>query len=103
MARRHRARNWDAAGESARWRNSGAASEAFRLAKQGQHHPDPQVAEAAYRWAQEELRMPRWLYPVSFVLVLLVSVVAGPEDVSEVFDRRRAKRILRLGPPPDLV
>jgi hypothetical protein len=47
--------------------------------------------------------MPRWLYPVSFVLVLLVSVVAGPEDVSEVFDRRRAKRILRLGPPPDLL
>ncbi len=85
-------------------------SEVRQLSRAGRHHPDPEVAWVAWRWAETVLppgapepgRIRNILGACGFwVLILLDFVVSDPTDPPKPrwLDRRRARRILRVGPP----
>jgi hypothetical protein len=80
------------------------------LSRAGRHHPDHDVAWTAWRWADAVLppgspEPGRWRNMVSavgFWLEILVKMAA--EDANDPpaphwLDRRRARRLLRVGPP----
>jgi hypothetical protein len=81
------------------------------LAKAGRRHPDTEVAWVAWRWAETVLpvgapepgRFRNMLSALGFWVQILVDLASHqqPEDTAEPrwLDRRRARRILRLGPP----
>lgn len=81
------------------------------LSRGGRHHPDPEVAWVAWRWAEVVLpvgapepgRLRNILSAAGFWLLILADLVTGadPTDPPEPrwLDRRRARRVLRLGPP----
>jgi hypothetical protein len=85
--------------------------EVRRLSRGGRHHPDADVAWVAWRWAETVLpvgapepgRIRNILSAVGFWVMILADLVTGvdPVDPPEPrwLDRRRARRILRLGPP----
>lgn len=74
-------------------------------AAEGSHHPDPQVAATADRWARRELSLRgtagTWLgFCLSAVAAVLGDFGVGQDLRQAVADRRLAKRLVRLGPPP---
>jgi hypothetical protein len=83
----------------------------LHLSRSGRHHPDQETAWVAWRWAQAVLppgapepgRLRNILSAGGFwVLILLdLFVTADPASPAEPrwLDRRRARRILRAGPP----
>ena len=85
--------------------------EVLKLSRDGQHHPDTEVAWVAWRWAETVLpvgapepgRFRNIMSAFGFWLWILADLVSGvdPVDPPEPrwLDRRRARRILRLGPP----
>jgi hypothetical protein len=94
------------------WRLPAAERRAARkLSGQGRHHPDPQVAWVAWQWAETVLpigapepgRLRNILSASGFWLLILWDFVAAADPVDPPeprwLDRRRARRILRLGPP----
>jgi hypothetical protein len=94
------------------WRLPAATRREIRqLARAGQHHPEPEVAWVAWRWAETVLppgspepgRMRNILSACGFWLLILWDVFtsADPTDPPKPrwLDRRRARRILRVGPP----
>ncbi|MEV4282472.1 hypothetical protein [Actinoplanes xinjiangensis] len=94
------------------WRlPAGTRREVRRLSRRGRRHPDPQVAWVAWQWAETVLPVGapepgRWRNAVSacfFWLQIVVDLVAAADPVDAPqprwLDRRRARRILRLGPP----
>lgn len=56
--------------------------EVFRLASMGKRHPDPKVADAAYRWSHAERwnsvpnMLPGWLLPSIGIALLVLSLIA---------------------------
>lgn len=94
------------------WRLPAASRREVRLlSRGGRHHPDPEVAWVAWQWAETVLpvgapepgRLRNILGACGFWLLILIDLVTGvdPVDPPEPrwLDRRRARRILRLGPP----
>ncbi|MEU8663452.1 hypothetical protein [Actinoplanes philippinensis] len=94
------------------WRlPAGTRREVRRLSRRGERHPDPQVAWVAWQWAETVLPVGapepgRWRNAVSATFFWLqiagdLIAAADPADAPEPrwLDRRRARRILRLGPP----
>ncbi|SCL72141.1 hypothetical protein GA0070606_5968 [Micromonospora citrea] len=94
------------------WRlPASARSEVRRLSRAGRHHPDREVAWVAWRWAQAVLppgapepgHARNIVSAAGFWVMLLLDLVLGaePTDPPEPrwLDRRRARRILRAGPP----
>lgn len=85
--------------------------EVRRLSRDGRHHPDAEVAWVAWRWAETVLpvgapepgRIRNIVSACGFWVAILADLVTGaePTDAPEPrwLDRRRARRILRLGPP----
>ncbi|MET0419095.1 MAG: hypothetical protein ABW022_24035 [Actinoplanes sp.] len=85
--------------------------EVRRLSRQGRRHPDPEVAWVAWRWAEVVLPVGapepgRWRNLVSaagFWLHILAELATGSDATDPPkpgwLDRRRARPILRLGPP----
>ena len=71
--------------------------EVLRAARRRQEHPRPEVADAAYRWAQEVLHPEqRVRNGVIGLLVALLDGTAGGGWLGlGVAERRAAKRILR--------
>lgn len=82
------------------------------LSRSGRHHPDAGVAWTAWRWAQVVLppgapepgRARNILSAAGFFAHLTFELVSGgasPENppAPHWLDRRRARRIMRLGPP----
>lgn len=81
------------------------------LSRAGHRHPDPAVAWVAWRWAQAVLPVgapePGRARNIAsgagfFVLIALELILGGdPTDPPKPhwLDRRRARPILRLGPP----
>ncbi|WP_229073421.1 hypothetical protein [Actinoplanes sp. DH11] len=81
------------------------------LARAGRRHPDPEVAWVAWRWAEVVLpvgapepgRLRNILSAIGFWVHILVDLASAshPDDPAEPrwLDRRRARRIMRLGPP----
>ena len=71
--------------------------EVLRAARRRQEHPEPEVAEAAYRWAEEVLRPEeRVRNGVWGVLVAFIDSTAGGGWFGMgIAERRAAKRILR--------
>jgi hypothetical protein len=94
------------------WRLPAATQrEVRRLSRARRHHPDPGTAWVAWRWAQAVLppgapepgRIRNILSAGGFWLRILLDLVvtADPTDPAEPrwLDRRRARRIMRVGPP----
>lgn len=94
------------------WRLPAAERREVRQLSRGrQHHPDPKVAWVAWRWAETVLpvgapepgRLRNVLSASGFWLLILwdLFTAADPVDPPKPrwLDRRRARRILRLGPP----
>ncbi|WP_433393248.1 hypothetical protein [Micromonospora sp. KLBMP9576] len=94
------------------WRLPAPARREVRLlSRSGRHHPDREVAWVAWRWAQVVLppgapepgRARNKLSAAGFWVLILLELVTGvdPTDPPEPrwLDRRRARRILRAGPP----
>jgi hypothetical protein len=85
--------------------------EVRQLSRAGRHHPDPEVAWVAWRWAAAVLppgapepgRARNILSACGFWLLIAADVFAGADPVDPPeprwLDRRRARRVLRLGPP----
>ena len=85
--------------------------EVRRLSRAGRHHPDRAVAWTAWRWAgvvlppgaPEPGRMRNIVSAAGFWVLIAADLVTGvdPTDPPEPrwLDRRRARRVLRLGPP----
>ena len=85
--------------------------EVLRLSREGRHHPDREVAWVAWRWAETVLppgapepgRLRNIAGAAGFWVMILIDVATGtdPTDPPKPrwLDRRRARRILRLGPP----
>ena len=81
------------------------------LARTGRRHPDPEVAWVAWRWAETVLpvgapepgRIRNILSAAGFWLQILVDLWGAGDPIDPPqpswLDRRRARRILRLGPP----
>jgi hypothetical protein len=71
--------------------------EVLRAARRGQEHPEPEVAGAALRWAQE-VTAPRELIRagvIGFLLALVSETAAGGWTGMAIAERRAARRILR--------
>ncbi|GAA4953905.1 hypothetical protein GCM10025331_48830 [Actinoplanes utahensis] len=87
--------------------------EVVSLSRSRRRHPDPEVAWVAWRWAETVLpvgapepgRLRNILSAIGFWLTLVIEMASAgdPVDAPEPrwLDRRRARRILRLGPPID--
>ena len=83
----------------------------LELSRKGRHHPDADVAWVAWRWAETVLpvgapepgRLRNILSALGFWLSIVVDLVSAADPVHSPeprwLDRRRARRILRLGPP----
>lgn len=81
------------------------------LSRSGRRHPDPEIAWVAWRWAQAVLppgapepgQARNILSAVGFFGELIIQFAVGftPDDppAPRWLDRRRARRILRLGAP----
>jgi len=102
--RREKLRQW--------WRLPDATRrEVRRLSREGRRHPDPEVAWTAWQWAVTVLppgapepgRLRNILSACGFWVLIVVDVVAtvDPTNPPEPrwLDRRRARRVLRLGAP----
>ena len=73
--------------------------EVLGLAKSGRRHPDPHVAEAAYRWAAEQPRS-RVGRTFDMGMELFSGVFApGSADLGDMRERFAAHRVAALGPP----
>lgn len=84
--------------------------EVRKLSRAGQHHPDQEVAWTAWRWADAVLppgspepgKLRNILSAIGFWLHIAMDVAAenamSPAE-PRWLDRRRARRILRVGPP----
>jgi hypothetical protein len=94
------------------WRLPGSArAEVRRFSLERRHHPDEETAWTAWRWAQAVLppgapepgRARNILSALGFWTQLLVELLTGTDPTDPPaphwLDRRRARRILRLGPP----
>lgn len=94
------------------WRLPEATRREVRdLSTEGRRHPDPEVAWTAWQWAvvvlppgaPEPGRLRNVLSACGFWVRILLDLVASadPTDAPEPrwLDRRRARRIMRLGPP----
>ncbi|MGN9919347.1 hypothetical protein [Micromonospora palomenae] len=94
------------------WRLPGPVrAEVRRLSRERRHHPDDEVAWTAWRWAQAVLppgapepgRARNILSAAGFWTRLVVELLTGTDPTDPPaphwLDRRRARRILRLGPP----
>ncbi len=71
--------------------------EVLRAARRGQEHPEPEVAGAALRWAQE-VTAPRELARagvIGLLLALLDGAAGGGWSGMAIAERRAARRILR--------
>jgi hypothetical protein len=73
--------------------------EAYALAKQGKHHPSPEIAALAYGWANEVGPVGAggflWLACVALFDGLTGNPGASGSQLAEI---RAARRIRRLGP-----
>ncbi|SCG74575.1 hypothetical protein [Micromonospora coxensis] len=94
------------------WRLPGPVrAEVRRLSLERRHHPDEEIAWTAWRWAQVVLppgapepgRARNILSALGFWTEIVVDLVTGAQPTDPPaphwLDRRRARRILRLGPP----
>ncbi|MGK5671560.1 hypothetical protein ACSNOB_01755 [Micromonospora sp. URMC 106] len=94
------------------WRLAAPARrEVRRLSRVGRRHPDREIAWVAWRWAQAVLppgapepgRVRNILGAAGFWVLILLDLFVGfdPTNPPEPrwLDRRRARRILRAGPP----
>ena len=85
--------------------------EVRQRSRHGKHHPDPEIAWVAWRWAETVLpvgarepgRFRNILSASGFWVAILADLALGSDPVDPPeprwLDRRRARRILRLGPP----
>jgi hypothetical protein len=81
---------------------SGVRREVLALAKSGQRHPDPHVAEAAYRWAVEQPQS-RLGRTFDMGMELFSGVFApGSADLGDMRERFLAHRVTALGPPESI-
>jgi hypothetical protein len=94
------------------WRlPAGTRREVLRLSRARRPHPDTEVAWVAWRWAETVLPVGapepgRWrniLSACGFWVLILLDLLTGADATDPPapswLDRRRARRILRLGPP----
>ncbi|MEV4545492.1 hypothetical protein [Micromonospora echinaurantiaca] len=94
------------------WRlPAGTRREVRQLSRRGERHPDPEVAWTAWRWAQVVLppgapepgRARNIASAAGFWVLILLDLVTGAEPTDPPaphwLDRRRARRVLRIGPP----
>ena len=94
------------------WRLPDATRREVRdLSRDGRRHPDPEVAWTAWRWAvvvlppgaPEPGRLRNVLSACGFWVRIVLDLITtvDPTDAPEPrwLDRRRARRIMRLGPP----
>ncbi|MEU4695186.1 hypothetical protein [Actinoplanes sp. NPDC023714] len=81
------------------------------LAKSGRRHPDTEVAWVAWRWAEAVLpvgapepgRFRNLMSAAGFWIQIVAELASHSDPIDPPqpswLDRRRARRILRLGPP----
>ncbi len=84
--------------------------EVRKLSRAGRHHPDQEVAWVAWRWAEVVLppgspepgKLRNILSALGFWVEIAMDVIAENATSPAAprwLDRRRARRILRVGPP----
>lgn len=77
--------------------------EVLRAARRRQEHPKPEVADAAYRWAQEVVRPGQGTR--NGIIGVLIAVIDGSAGGGwlgmGLAERRAAKRILRAHAAPE--
>ncbi len=85
--------------------------EVRQLSRAGRHHPDRAVAWVAWRWAEAVLpvgapepgRLRNMLSAAGFWLQIAAELATGTDPTDppkpKWLDRRRARPLLRLGPP----
>lgn len=71
--------------------------EVLRAARRRREHPRPEIADAAFRWAEEVLEPRAWVSGgiVGVMLSLVASAAGGGWLGMALAERRAAKRILR--------
>ena len=82
---------------------SAARQQVIDAAARGQHHPDPDTASAAYRWATHENGRALFVLPKVVLLGLLDGVLGGggASGAAPWLRWRHSRAIRRLGPPAD--